>query len=57
MQHWLGVDGMPRRIADYLPDEGFTFLNQVSTVGAFLLGISMLAVRLERLGHAAMRRW
>ena len=26
----------------YLPGEGFTFLNQVSTVGAFLLGVSML---------------
>jgi cytochrome c oxidase subunit 1 len=42
VQHWLGVEGMQRRIADYLPTEGFTFLNQVSTVGAFLLGISML---------------
>ena len=42
VQHWLGVEGMQRRIADYLSTEGFTFLNQVSTVGAFLLGISML---------------
>ncbi|MFV0406800.1 MAG: cytochrome c oxidase subunit I [Propioniciclava sp.] len=42
VQHWLGIEGMQRRIANYLPSEGFTFLNQVSTVGAFLLGISML---------------
>ncbi|MFT4226816.1 MAG: cytochrome c oxidase subunit I [Micropruina sp.] len=42
VQHWLGIEGMQRRIADYLPTEGFEFLNQVSTVGAFLLGISML---------------
>jgi cytochrome c oxidase subunit 1 len=42
VQHWLGVEGMQRRIVDYLPQEGFTFLNQVSTVGAFMLGISML---------------
>ncbi len=42
VQHWLGVEGMQRRIADYLPGEGFTLLNQISTVGAFLLGISML---------------
>ena len=42
VQHWLGVEGMPRRYADYLPDDGFTTLNQVSTVGAFLLGASTL---------------
>ena len=42
VQHWLGVEGMPRRYADYLPEDGFTVLNQVSTVGAFLLSLSML---------------
>ena len=42
VQHWLGVEGMPRRYADYLPDDGFTTLNQVSTVGSFVLAVSML---------------
>jgi cytochrome c oxidase subunit I len=42
VQHWLGVEGMPRRYADYLPEDGFTFLNQVSTVGSFLLAASTL---------------
>ena len=42
IQHWLGVEGMPRRYADYLPGEGFTLENQVSTAGAFLLGASTL---------------
>jgi cytochrome c oxidase subunit 1 len=42
IQHWLGVEGMPRRIADYLPADGFTTLNQISTVGAFLLASSTL---------------
>ena len=42
VQHWLGVEGMPRRYADYLPNDGFTILNQVSSVGAILLGASML---------------
>jgi cytochrome c oxidase subunit I len=40
VQHWLGVEGMPRRYADYLPQDGFTTLNQVSTVGSFLLAAS-----------------
>ncbi len=42
VQHWLGVEGMPRRYADYLPNEGFTTLNEISSAGAFLLGASML---------------
>ena len=42
VQHWLGVEGMPRRYADYLPNEGFTTLNMVSSAGAFLLGASIL---------------
>jgi cytochrome c oxidase subunit 1 len=42
VQHWLGAKGMPRRYADYLPTDGFTTLNTVSTVGAFILGASML---------------
>ncbi|HHX84562.1 MAG TPA: cytochrome c oxidase subunit I [Actinomycetales bacterium] len=42
VQHWLGNQGMARRYADYLESDGFTVLNQVSTVGSFLLGIAML---------------
>lgn len=42
IQHWLGVDGMPRRYADYLPQDGFTWMNQVSTVGSMILGLSMV---------------
>ncbi|MGV9710477.1 aa3-type cytochrome oxidase subunit I [Gordonia sp. NPDC003424] len=42
VQHWLGNEGMPRRYADYLPSDGFTTLNEISTVGAFILGLSTL---------------
>jgi cytochrome c oxidase subunit 1 len=42
LQHWLGNEGMPRRYIDYLPTDGFTTLHAVSSVGAFLLGISTL---------------
>ena len=42
IQHWLGVVGMPRRYATYSPQDGFTSMNQVSTVGAFLLAASLV---------------
>jgi cytochrome c oxidase subunit I len=38
--HFLGLAGMPRRIADY-PTQ-FTEFNMVCTVGAFILGFSQL---------------
>ncbi|THA40346.1 cytochrome c oxidase subunit I [Streptomyces sp. A1547] len=42
VQHWLGEQGMPRRYADYLAADGFTLLNTLSTIGSFLLGLSLL---------------
>ncbi|MFD3452813.1 cytochrome c oxidase subunit I [Streptomyces sp. NPDC058691] len=42
VQHWLGANGMPRRYADYLAADGFTTLNTISSLGAFLLGLSTL---------------
>src|SRR5690554_244935 len=42
IQHWLGVVGMPRRYAVYQPEDGYTWMNQLSTVGAMVLGASMI---------------
>jgi cytochrome c oxidase subunit I len=42
VQHWLGVEGMPRRYATYSANEGFTTLHQVSSIGAMILGASTL---------------
>ncbi|MEU8657074.1 aa3-type cytochrome oxidase subunit I [Actinoplanes philippinensis] len=42
VQHWVGNEGMPRRYADYLPGDGFTTLNMVSTIGSFVLGAATL---------------
>jgi cytochrome c oxidase subunit I len=43
VQHWLGVEGMPRRIANYpfLPPD-VTTLNQISSIGSWVLGASTL---------------
>jgi len=42
IQHWLGVEGMPRRYADYMPQDGFTWMNQFSTISSFVLGASLI---------------
>jgi len=42
IQHWIGVTGMPRRYYSYLPEDNVTWMNQVSTIGAMLLGLSMV---------------
>jgi hypothetical protein len=56
VQHWLGAEGMPRRYADYWATDNFTLLNQISSVGAFLLGASMIRSP-TTCGSRATRRW
>jgi cytochrome c oxidase subunit 1 len=41
-QYQLGLLGMPRRIADYPDTAGWTQLNQISTIGAAILGVGVI---------------
>jgi cytochrome c oxidase subunit I len=44
VQHVLGMFGMPRRVFTYPPLPGFAVMNMVSTIGAFVLAFSVLAL-------------
>ena len=39
-QHYIGLQGMPRRVADY--DPAFADWNMVSSIGSFVLGLATL---------------
>jgi cytochrome c oxidase subunit 1 len=41
-QHLLGLDGMIRRIVDYAPNPGWPELNLLSSIGAFVIALSVL---------------
>jgi cytochrome c oxidase subunit I len=40
--HILGLEGMPRRIANYAPETGWQSLNLLATIGGFTIALSML---------------
>lgn len=44
----LGLDGMPRRIATYSTASGFTTLNEISSVGAWIIaiGVALIVINL-----------
>ena len=54
-QHMLGLMGMPRRVYTYDREGLFEWYNLISTLGAFLMGISLL-IFLERDEELAQRR-
>jgi cytochrome c oxidase subunit 1 len=41
-QYVLGLRGMPRRVATYPPNVGWHGLNEISTVGAYIIGLSFV---------------
>jgi cytochrome c oxidase subunit I len=40
--HWLGTEGMPRRIYTYFPGQGFELWNFLATICSYILGLSVL---------------
>jgi cytochrome c oxidase subunit 1 len=57
-QHVLGLQGMPRRVYTYLPGYGWELWNMVSTIGSYILALSVLlfiinVVYSRRKAHAA----
>jgi len=42
IQHWIGVVGGVRRYWSYLPEDGITWMNQISSIGAGILALSMI---------------
>lgn len=42
VQHALGAEGMPRRVYTYPDLPGYAAMNMISTVGGFLMGLSVL---------------
>ncbi len=44
VQHFLGLAGMPRRVYTYGDLPGWAVMNLISTIGAFVLGISVLVL-------------
>jgi cytochrome c oxidase subunit I len=42
VQHFLGLMGMPRRVSTYPDLPGWGLLNLISTIGAFILAISIM---------------
>ncbi len=46
--HFLGLMGMPRRVYTYPAGMGWDQLNLLSTIGAFVLGARLRAVRRQR---------
>jgi cytochrome c oxidase subunit I len=41
-QHFLGLDGMPRRVYSYRDDELWTTYNLISTIGSYVMGLGIL---------------
>lgn len=44
IQHFLGLMGMPRRVATYGANQGWDTFNLISTIGAFLMALGVIVL-------------
>jgi len=49
--HWVGLLGQRRRIPTYAPEDGWTTINLISSVGSFVLAIGIAMVLLDVILH------
>ncbi|MDF1707684.1 MAG: cytochrome c oxidase subunit I [Paracoccaceae bacterium] len=54
--HWVGLLGQRRRISTYAPEDGWTQINLISSVGSFVLAIGIAIVMLDIILHALAQR-
>ena len=54
--HLVGIDGMPRRIYTYDESMGWEFLNQLETVGAFIIAFSVVIFLVNFFKSVKLRR-
>ncbi|WP_069300436.1 cytochrome c oxidase subunit I [Neptunicoccus sediminis] len=49
--HWVGLLGQRRRISSYAPEDGWTAINLISSVGSFILAIGIALILIDVLLH------
>ncbi|MFN3661869.1 cytochrome c oxidase subunit I [Yoonia sp.] len=54
--HWVGLLGQRRRISTYAPDDGWSVINLISSIGSFVLAIGIAVVILDAILHALSPR-
>lgn len=53
--HWAGLLGQRRRISTYAPEDGWTAINLISSVGGFMLAFGLAMVLIEVALHTIVR--